>query len=280
MENYSVLTTIYKNDSPEFLRQSIDSMLKQTIITNDYVIVEDGPVTKEIESVLKEYENKYEFFHIFQLEKNEGLGSALRKGLSLCKNELVARLDADDISDCKRCELQLREFEKDSDLAIVGSDMYEFDEDPSIINDLKVMPHTSNEIYKYGKRRNPFNHSSVMYKKSVIESVGSYSTMRRSQDVELWAKVIYAGYKCLNINKPLILFRTDGINRVKRKKKWSNVKSDLKIFKKNYEMGYASKNDYLYVCLYQTVFYLLPTKVARYLYIKLFRKNVKRRIQI
>ena len=71
MENYSVLTTIYKNDKPEFIRQSIDSMLKQTVITNDYVIIKDGPVTPEIELILKEYEYKYKFFNIFQLEKQE-----------------------------------------------------------------------------------------------------------------------------------------------------------------------------------------------------------------
>ena len=138
------------------------------------------------------------------------------------------------------------------------------------------MPATSDQIYQYGKRRNPFNHSSVMYKKSVIESVGSYSTMRRSQDIELWSRVIFAGYKCANINKPLIYFRTDGANRVRRKKKWSNVKSDLKIFKSNYQMGYAGLFDYLYVCVYQIVFYLMPEKMANYLYMKLFRTEVNK----
>ena len=275
MEKYSVLTTLYKNDNPAFLKQSIDSMLAQTVVTNDYVIVEDGPITKDLEKVLEEYCDNYAFFHIVKLEENGGLGVALRAGLQECKNELVARLDADDLSAPERCELQLKEFEKNPELAIVGSDMYEFDEDPEKIKDLKRMPATSDQIYQYGKRRNPFNHSSVMYKKSVIESVGSYSTMRRSQDIELWSKVIFSGYKCANINKPLIYFRTDGANRVRRKKKWSNVKSDLKIFKSNYQMGYAGIFDYLYVCLYQITFYLMPEKMANYLYMKLFRKSVK-----
>ena len=274
MENYSILTTLYKNDNPEFLRQSIDSMLAQTILTNDYVIVVDGPITKELEKVLDEYCKKYDFFHIVRLKENGGLGVALRVGIKECKNELIARLDADDLSVPERCELQLNEFEKDSKLAIVGSDMYEFDDDPRNLKDLKKMPATSKQIYEYGKRRNPFNHSSVMYKNSVIESMGNYSTMRRSQDVELWSKVIFSGYKCMNISKPLILFRTDGSNRVRRKKKWSNVKSDLKIFKRNYKMGYSSLFDYLYICIYQISFYLMPEKIANFLYMKLFRKSV------
>ncbi len=273
MENYSVLTTLYKNDSPIFLKQSIDSMIAQTVVTNDYVIVVDGPITEELEGVLADYQKKYDFFNIVRYEENSGLGYALKTGLHVCKNELVARLDSDDLSLPDRCELQLKMFERENDLVLVGSDMYEFDIDPHKVKDVKHMPYTPEAIYKYGKRRNPFNHSSVMYKKSKIEEVGSYSTMRRSQDIELWAKVIYKGYKCRNINKPLVLFRTDGINRVKRKKKWSNVKSDLSIFKKNYKMGYSSLFDYWYVCLYQIVFYLMPEKLASYFYMKLFRSK-------
>lgn len=275
MENYSVLTTIYKNDNPEYLKQSIDSMLSQTVVTDDYVIVADGPLSQELDDVIASYTSQHSVFHIVRLEDNGGLGIALRTGLLECHNELIARLDSDDISVPERCEIQLKEFETDPELAIVGSDMYEFDETPEAIKDIKKMPSTSEQIYNYGKRRNPFNHSSVMYKKSVILAVGNYSTMRRSQDIELWSKVIYRGYKTKNISKPLIYFRTDGVQRIRRKRKWSNVKSDLKIFKQNYKMGYASFLDYLFVYVYQIVFYLMPEKMASVLYKRLFRNKVE-----
>ncbi|MBO5280286.1 MAG: glycosyltransferase [Clostridia bacterium] len=270
--NYSILTTLYKNDSPEYLKQSIDSMLEQTVLTDDYVIVADGPLTPELDSVLASYAGQYPFINLVRLPENGGLGVALREGLKHCKNELVARLDADDLSMPERCEMQLSLFEKEDDLAMVGSDMLEFADDPNVISDRKKMPTEPDEIYRYGKRRNPFNHSSVMYKKSVIESVGSYSTMRRSQDVELWSKLLYAGHKCRNIGIPLIKFRC-GDTRVKRKKKWSNVKSDLKIFRNNYKMGYAGFFDYMYVCITQIGFFILPSKLAGYLYMKLFRSK-------
>jgi glycosyltransferase involved in cell wall biosynthesis len=275
MENYSILTTLYKNDSPEFLKQSIDSMLAQTVLTNDYVIVADGPLTEELDEVLVGYENTHNFFNIVRLSENGGLGVALREGLKYCKNDLVARLDADDLSMPTRCEKQLALFDSDPDLVIVGSDMYEFDSNPDEITDLKHMPSSPEQIYKYGKRRNAFNHSSVMYRKSVIEEHGSYSTMRRSQDIELFSKILYAGCKCRNINEPLIKFRC-GDTRVKRKKKWSNVKSDLRIFKNNYKMGYAGFGDYLYVVITQIGFFILPTKLAGYLYKKLFRTRIKK----
>ena len=275
MENYSILTTLYKNDSPKFLKQSIDSMLAQTVLTNDYVIVADGPLTEELDEVLVGYENTHNFFNIVRLSENGGLGVALREGLKYCKNDLVARLDADDLFMPTRCEKQLTLFDSDPDLVIVGSDMYEFDGNPDEITDLKHMPSSPEQIYKYGKRRNAFNHSSVMYRKSVIEEHGSYSTMRRSQDIELFSKILYAGCKCRNINEPLIKFRC-GDTRVKRKKKWSNVKSDLRIFKNNYKMGYAGFGDYLYVVITQIGFFILPTKLAGYLYMKLFRTRIKK----
>ena len=275
MENYSILTTLYKNDSPEFLKQSIDSMLNQTVLTDDYVVVADGPLTEELDAVLNTYAESYDFFNIVRLSENGGLGVALREGITHCKNALVARLDADDLSMPTRCEKQLALFEQENDLVMVGSDMYEFDENPDDITDLKKMPATPEQIYKYGKRRNAFNHSSVMYRKSVIIEHGSYSTMRRSQDIELFSKILFAGCKCRNINEPLIKFRC-GDTRVKRKKKWSNVKSDLRIFKNNYKMGYAGFFDYLYVVITQIAFFILPTKIAGFLYTKLFRSKVKK----
>jgi len=273
MMNYSVLTTVYKNDNPEDLMQSIDSMLNQTVVTDDYVIVADGPLSNELYAVLEEYSSKYDFFRIIQLDENSGLGVALREGLSKCKNELVARIDADDLSLRERCELQLKRFDECPELAIIGSDMYEFDNDPDEIKDIKVMPHTCEEIYEYGKRRNAFNHSSVMYKKSIVEKYGSYSSKRRSQDVELFSKIIFNGEMCENINIPLIKFRC-GDSRVKRKKKWSNVKSDLSVFYSNYKMGYSVFFDYLYVVIIQIGFWILPEKVAGILYSRIFRSKL------
>ena len=274
MYNYSVLTTVCKSDNPDFLKQSIESMLKQTVITNDYVIVQDGPITEELENVLQNYSSLHGFFNIIKLEKNGGLGVALNIGLKECRNELIARLDSDDISLPNRCEIQIKEFEKDPELAIIGTDMYEFDKTIDAIKDLKEMPCSSAEIYKYGKRRNPFNHSSVMYRKSVILAVGNYSSIRRSQDVELWSRIIYKGYKTKNISQPLIYFRTNGIQRLKRKRKWANVKSDINVFKQNYKMGYSSLLDYMFVCIYELAFYLIPENLAEFLYKKLFRTKV------
>mgnify|MGYP000901788123 CR=1 FL=1 len=123
---YSVLLTVYKSDNPEYFRLSLESMLNQTVPSNDVVVVKDGPVTDSIQSVIDELSEKNPSIHPLQLEKNMGLGLALNEGLKLCKNELIARMDSDDISLPERCEKQIALFESDSELDIVGCPVKEF----------------------------------------------------------------------------------------------------------------------------------------------------------
>ena len=97
-QNYSVLMSVYHADNPDWLRVSIKSILDQTIPTDDFVIVCDGPLSEGLNQVLDEYSEVNNCIHVFRLKKNVGLGNALAFGIKCCKNELVARMDADDIS--------------------------------------------------------------------------------------------------------------------------------------------------------------------------------------
>lgn len=272
MKKYSVLTTVYKKENPLYLRQSIDSMLNQTIPPSEYVVVKDGPLTKVLDDVLQEYCSINSIFKIVSLEVNSGLGVACIKGLEACTNDFVARLDSDDISLPNRCELQLDMLEKEGDLAVVGSSLYEFEDDPKIITAIKEMPTEPDEIFKFGKRRNPFNHSSIMMRKSIVIANGGYSPMRRSQDLELFTRLIYKGCKCRNLIEPLVLFRT-GSARVNRKKNWTNLKHDISVYIRNYKVHYMSLFDLLYVIIRQFVFFMMPSKMASYLYFKFYRKE-------
>ncbi len=118
MEKYSVLMSLYKKEHPEYLRLALDSMLNQTVKPDEIVLVEDGPLTPELYAILDEYP----MLHRVKNEKNLGLGLALNEGLKVCRNELVARMDTDDISKPDRCEKQLRRFEEKPELAIVADD--------------------------------------------------------------------------------------------------------------------------------------------------------------
>lgn len=275
MQNYSVLMSIYKSDNPEYLKQSIESMLCQTYKTDDFVIVCDGLLSDDLYQILETYKNK-NYIHIVQLDKNVGLGLALNEGLKICKNELVARMDADDISYPERCECELKEFEKDTNLKMVGTFIEEFSEDPNLVEGYKKTPCTQKEIYMYAKRRNPFNHPTVMYKKSYIVENGGYSNLRKGQDFELFNRLVGNHMCCKNINSYLLKFRRDK-NANNRRKSWDSVKTNILIIKASFERGYSSLYDLIYTYVTQVALLLLPEKIVDVIYSKKYRTSDKDR---
>lgn len=98
-EKFSVLLSVYKNEKPEYLKSAIESIyFAQTLKPSEIILVEDGPLTVELYDVIRELKVKLEnTLKIVKLEKNSGLGIALNKGIFECENELVARMDTDDI---------------------------------------------------------------------------------------------------------------------------------------------------------------------------------------
>jgi glycosyltransferase involved in cell wall biosynthesis len=271
MQKYSVLMSLYIKEKPEYLKMSINSMLSQTIIPDEIVVVKDGPLTDELESVLSEYREKYpKIFNIILSEKNIGLGLALNLGLSKCENELIARMDTDDISKRQRCEKQLKEFEKDNSLDIVGSYVDEFFDEPDKVLSTRKVPTTQTEIYNFAKRRSAFNHPAVMYRKECVQTNNGYKDLRRNQDVDLFGRMLFSGCKAKNISEPLLLFRSND-NLARRRKSWENSYSYILTIKRFWKMGYASFFDYLFVAIAQTGMYLLPIRVQHWIYIKFLR---------
>lgn len=269
---YSVLMTVYDRDNPLYFKKALESMLNQTKMPNEIIIVKDGPVNSNIQSVIEEIKREYlSLIKEVQLEKNIGLGLALNEGIKYCKNELIARMDSDDISLSKRCEKQIIEFEKDPELDIVGCSVIEFvDEINNKVGERKV-PLENDSIYKYCKKRDPFNHPTVMYKKSKLEAVGCYSDLRKNQDTDLWIKMLLNKSKCLNISEPLLYFRFDK-NTYKKRKNWLNTKLLIKIRWKAYLSGFCSFFDFFQVFIVQILIFLMPIKIQEFLYRNLLRK--------
>ncbi len=270
MENYSVLMSVYKKENPAFLKLSVESILNQTYKSDDFIIMADGILTEELDRVLSDFEKVSETIKIIRLEKNVGLGNALNIGLTHCKNELVARMDSDDIALPDRCRLEVEEFEKNPELHLVGTFMEEFIDNPEDVVAKKVNPCSQTEIYAFAKRRNPFNHPTVMYKKSYILQHDGYAPLRKGQDFELFNRLVSDKMNCKNIPLPLLKFRRDK-NANKRRKEWDSVKTNIMIIKKSWKRGYSSFTDYLYTVITQMALYVLPTSVIDLIYSKLYR---------
>lgn len=271
MMNYSVLMSLYIKENPEYLRLSIDSMIEQSVKPNEIVIVKDGPLTRELEKVLADYQSNYPgLFQIVPSEKNIGLGCALNLGLKACKNELVARMDTDDISLPDRCEKQLLAFQQDEELVIVGTMINEFHDDPRDIVSSRIVPTSHNEIYQFAKRRSAFNHPTVMYKKSRVLECGAYADLRRNQDVDLFGRMLFMGCKAANINESLLLFRTNSA-LAKRRRSWENTWSYVATIIRLWRLGYSSFLDCLIVGMAQVFIFVCPLKVQVLVYKKLLR---------
>lgn len=271
MEKYSVLMSLYKKEKPEYLRLAIDSMLNQTVKPDEITIVKDGLLTPELDAVLDEYSKKYDVFNIVGYEKNRGLGLALNYGLEHCRNELVARMDTDDIAKPDRCEKQLKAFEENEELSLLGSSVDEFYTTPDEIVSRRVVPTTHRNIYEFAKKRSAFNHPTVMYKRSKVLALGGYGNLRRNQDVDLFGRMLYSGLIAGNIEESLLYFRSND-DLAKRRKSWENTKSYIDTIKKFWKMGYSSFGDYVIIAVAQTGMFLMPVKLQHWVYKKFLRK--------
>ncbi len=272
-ENYSVLMSVYAKENAEWFKQSIDSMLNQTIKTNDFVIVKDGKLTEKLEEIISEYEMKYpDIFHVISLPENVGLGLALREGINHCQNELIARMDSDDIAQKNRIEKQLLKFRENTALSIVGSHIGEFIDTIDNIQAYRLLPETQEEIKLYAKKRNPFGHPSVMLKKSEVLAAGNYRSYYLCEDYDLWIRMIEHDAICYNIQEPLVYMRI-GEDFYQRRGGIKYLTSILKFKTEQYHKGFYTLRDYVISSGAHIVICLLPNKCRDLFYKKILRKS-------
>ena len=274
-KKYSVLMSVYFKDNPDWLKYSLDCMLNQTIFPDEFVIVEDGPLTNELENVIQEYYKKYKkykkLFNIIKLEKNMGLGPALKIGVENCKNEWIARMDSDDYSPEDRIAKQFGVIENHPEIGIVGSNADEFSEEITNVLARVILPETNEEIIKFSKKRCPYRHSGIMYKKSEILRAGNYQECYLCEDYDLYARMELAGTKGYNIQEPLLYVRVSP-EFYGRRGGIKYLKSMLKFKKRLYKCGFFTTKQYIVTSLAHIVVCLIPNRLRELIYKKLLRK--------
>lgn len=271
-DSYSVLMSVYVKEKPVYLRASIESMMNQTVPTNDFVLVCDGQLNLELDAVIDEMQQKYgDVLHIVRFEKNGGLGHALQVGVKECRNDLIARMDSDDISRPYRCERELQILMKHPEISIVGAVIEEFSTTPDVIDAKRVVPETSEEIVEFSKNRNPFNHPSVMYRKKDVLKAGNYSDVRFMQDYYLWIDMLIAGMNGYNIQEPLVWMRADN-NLFRRRSGKLYVEIQVNLFKKMRDAGYITYTEYLKSVVIRVCSAYAPNWLRQFMFKKVLRK--------
>lgn len=268
-EKFSVLMSIYIKEKPEYFRECMESILGQTVLPEEIVIVKDGPLTDELEAVLEDYiQRNPEWYTIVPLETNRGLGLALAEGILHCRNELVARMDTDDICRKDRFELQLKEFAQNPGLDVCGSHILEFEGNLSNIVAQRKVPIQDAEIKQYQKRRDGFNHMTVMYKKSSVLKAGNYQNCMLMEDTYLWVNMFIAGCTAVNVDDFLVYARI-GKDMFERRGGWAYFNKYKEGRKKVSQTGYISMVDYHYTLLVQLVVAMIPNKIRGWVFKKL-----------
>lgn len=201
---FSVAMSVYKNDNPIFFDRALQSITEnQKVMPTEIVIIVDGPVDEKINAVIEKYSEKYGNLNVIRLDKNAGLGNALKLAIENAKYELIARMDSDDVSAPNRFEQQLEIMTKNSAVDIVGGDISEFIGDENNIVAKRKVPILDKEIKEYLKTRCPFNHMTVMYKRSAVLKSGNYIDLFYNEDYWLWIRMVENN--CIMANTGTIL---------------------------------------------------------------------------
>lgn len=268
---FSVLMSLYIKEKADYVRQCFDSLLKQTVKATEWVVVEDGPLTSELYAVLDDYENKYPgLIKRVPFKENRGLGLALRDGVVACTYELIARMDTDDIAREDRFEKQLDLFLANPKLDICGSHIKEFDISIENILSERIVPTKDSDIKEYQKRRDSFNHMTVMYKKKAILKAGNYKPCLLMEDTLLWVNMILSGAMCANVDDYLVYART-GTDMFERRGGFAYYKKYRIGRRQVYQTGYISLWDYVFTLMVQFVVAIIPNRLRRFVYKYLLR---------
>jgi len=241
---FSVLMSVYYKEKPEYLKESLDSIINQTLKPNEIVLVEDGPLTKELDKLINEYEKQYDTLKVIKLKENKGLGIALNEGLKHCSYDYVARMDSDDISLPNRFEVQIKYLEEHPEIDIIGTNIHEFDNQMKKHISNKNVPEKQEEIKKYIKQRNPINHVTVVYKKQKVLEAKSYIDCPLFEDYYLWCRMFMNNCTFYNIQDYLMNVRA-GLDMVNRRGGKQYNKNIINFQKKIKKIGLINEIEYL-----------------------------------
>ena len=228
--NFSVCMSVYRNDYPEHVRTALESITKkQTVKPSEVVLVVDGPVPEELSALITEYENRQpELFHVIRLEKNGGLGNALRLCVENARYGVCARMDSDDVAAADRFEKQVNYMEAHPKVDIVGGQITEFVDNEENVAGRRNVPLDDKSIKEYMKSRCAFNHMTVMFRKDSVLKAGNYQDWFWNEDYYLWLRMMLAG--CLFGNLPETLVNVRGGREMyARRGGWRYFRSEAKL---------------------------------------------------
>lgn len=264
--SFSVLMSVYKNDNPSYFDFALESIEQQTVVPNEIVLVEDGPISNNLEKIIQKHASKFNGeFKIVKLDANNGLGNALKIGTKYVSNKWFARMDADDYSVSNRFEKQLEKILDNPDLAVVGGQVKEFANNVNNIVGKRRVPMTQDKILKFIKWRSPFNHPTVMLNRDKVLNVGGYVPYGNLEDYYLWVRLIIHHYNVQNIDEYLVYMRVDS-GMYDRRGNTKNIFYFIKLRNLLFKKGVIPLSQLLFGDVVVIINIFIPSKLRKIIY--------------
>ena len=271
-EDLSVLLPVYAGVDPSHLAEALDSIAAQTLPAREIVLVEDGPLTREQHEVLDGFAAAHPELVRVALPVNGGAGVANQAGLRAATGAWIAKADADDVLVPERLERQVAALRK-SGADLCGSAMWEFDEDPDLPVRLRTNPLRHEEIARRMRFNNPINHPTVVFRRGLALEVGGYPTMRFMQDYDLFARLLVAGARMINLEEPLVRFRAGDTMRRRRSAR-GYLRLELDLQRRLHSYGVIGPLAMARNLAVRWTFRLLPQRLVRATYARLLSTPV------
>ena len=272
---FSVLMSVYNGEKVDFFKEAIESVLNQTVVPDEIVLIRDGYVYAELQEAIDLYRLKFpNTFTYVPLETNKGLGIALNIGVSVARNDLVARMDTDDICLFDRFEKQLAYLENNPDVSVCGGQIQEFIYSKDKIEGERRVPEDHNKIASFIRSRNPFNHMTVMFRKSAVIRAGNYQDMHYVEDYYLWCRMLLNGCRFGNLRDVLVYARI-GKDMYRRRGGYEYFKSWRRLEKFKKDNGITSFGRYVKTLILRFVVQVLTPNFLRGVIIKKFARQSK-----
>lgn len=270
-EKISVVMSVYKKDNPTHFSAAISSLLDQTYLPEEIIIVIDGDVSDEINLRIDFY-SKNPIIKIIRLEENRGLANALNVGIKNSSFPLIARMDSDDICFNDRFEKQIKVL-NEKKLDIVGGQIIEFGKDITDVISKRIVPCEHSEIVKLLKFRSPFSHPTILFKKKVFDTLEGYDSSIFPEDYDFFVRAYLEQFKFGNVPDEVLWFRL-GENRSETiKRRWgiTYAKNEFNLYKKFLKMNFFSYYGFFKVVLLKIPIRLLPFFMFKFVYYKMAR---------
>ena len=263
-EPFTLLLSVWDGDQPDHLLQAFCSAVdEQTLRPAQVVIVQDGPVRDELAACLAELKATSPVpVTLVPLEHNRGLGPALDAGMAASQFDVIARMDADDVAMPHRFEVEIPLI---AEADIVGAGLLEFVGDIDNVVGQRVPPTDPEQIQRYARMHDPFNHPTVVYRRQAVQAAGGYGDLPLMEDYALFARMLQNGARAVNVAEPLVYYRV-GATAFKRRGGADLLRSELRLQREFRRQRFTTPAEYARNVMVRGGYRLIPWWARRAVY--------------